>query len=311
MTRLTVALLFCSSFVFAAPRAQDVREAPPSKISIDFVAVDRNGAPVRDLKPDEIEVWIGHFRVPIERLTVVTPDAEERAGRVIVLLMDDVTIPPASVPRARNAAQRFVSRMLPGDQMALVTLSGSTSETTDDPARLRRALDDYNVRASGLTRVDVLSEHVLDTLASLSRQVTEGPGRRKTLVVIGSGEVFDRPLPPPTVGRDLQQNWLDAMRALSFAHMHLYVIDPSGVGSNRADSGQNGFARATGGRAFLGTNDLDAAVDQILRDASTYYVIGVSDPPVGRKSDLRDLEVRVLRRGVTALAPRAIPGGGS
>jgi hypothetical protein len=37
-------------------------------------------------------------------------------------------------------------------------------------------------------------------------------------------------------------------------------------------------------------------------------VIRVTDPPVGRKADLRELDVRVLRRGITVRARRAIPG---
>jgi hypothetical protein len=39
---------------------------------------------------------------------------------------------------------------------------------------------------------------------------------------------------------------------------------------------------------------------------SNYYVLGIQDPPIGRKADLRELEVKVLRRGVTPRARRAI-----
>jgi hypothetical protein len=45
-----------------------------------------------------------------------------------------------------------------------------------------------------------------------------------------------------------------------------------------------------------------------MREASTYYVIAVADPPVRRTSDLRELDVRVLRRGITVRARRAILG---
>lgn len=309
MTRLTALVLVAVSCGLAGPPPQNAAEAPSRKVRIDIVAVDRKGEPVHDLKADEIEVWIGHYRVPIETLTIVSPTPGVRASRSIVLLLDDVTISPAVVPRARAAALRLVSRIGPGDQMTVLTLSGTSMETTGDPARLRRMLDAFNVRATGLTRIDVLSEHVLQTIAGLARQMVEAPGVRKTIVAIGSGAVFDRPLPPPGVGRDVEPDWIEAMRALAFAHMHLYVIDPVGVGATPADGGENGFARASGGHAFLNTNDTTAAVDRILRDASNYYVVTVSDPPVGRKSDLRELEIRVLRSGVTVLAPRAIPGG--
>jgi VWFA-related protein len=199
--------------------------------------------------------------------------------------------------------------MSPGDRMAIVMLSGVSAELTDDPVRLRRTIDSYNVRASAFARLDVLSEQILDTLATVSREVREAAPGRKAIVAIGPGAIFDRPLPLPGMGRDLAPQWTDTMRSLAMAHAHLYVIDPSGVGATLADSGEHGFARETGGRAFLSTNDTTDAVDRILRDAANYYVIGVSDPPVGRKSELRKLDVRVSRRGVTVLARRAIPGG--
>ena len=309
MTRLLILLALLAS-PGPAPRAQDVPRPPAAQVRIDFVAEGRGGAPVLDLKPADLEVWIGHFRVPIETFTLVTAQADEREGRLIVLLLDDVTLPPEMAPRAREAARRFVTRMLPGDRMAIVTLSGATSaESTDSSARLLRTLDSYNVRASGVMRTDVLSEQVLDTVATLSRQMAEAPGRRKTIVAIGPSAVFDRPLPPPGVGRDLVPQWVGAMRAMAFAHANFYVIDPGGVGATRVGTGEDGFARASGGRAFLSTNDVNGAVDRILRDASAYYVVSVPSPPTGGRDTLRELEIRVLRRGVRVLAPRAIPGG--
>jgi hypothetical protein len=60
----------------------------------------------------------------------------------------------------------------------------------------------------------------------------------------------------------------------------------------------------------MNTNDLTGAADRIVRELDHYYVIRVGDPPVGQKSALRELDVKVLRRGVTLRAPRSIPGGG-
>jgi hypothetical protein len=71
---------------------------------------------------------------------------------------------------------------------------------------------------------------------------------------------------------------------------------------------EDGFARATGGRAFVNTNDFTGAVDRIVRDTSDYYVVRVPDPPNrGGKGSLRPVDVRVHRPGVTVLARMAIP----
>src|SRR5688572_22330108 len=175
MTRL-LCLIAVLAAAAAGTRAQAPAERVPGRVVIDVVAVDRNGVPVMDLKQEEVEVWIGHFRVPIQTFTPVTPATpanNDKGGRVIVLLLDDVTLPLVMVPRAKEVARRFVSRMLPGDQMAVMTLNGGGMESTSDQARLRKMVDAYDVRLSGVNRLDQLGAHVLKTIASISRQLVE------------------------------------------------------------------------------------------------------------------------------------------
>ena len=100
------------------------------------------------------------------------------------------------------------------------------------------------------------------------------------------------------------------MQAMALSNVSLYVIDPTGVAlSRRVDTGGSGFARETGGFAFISTNDLDGAADRIMREAADYYLLGVGDPPVGRGADLREVDVKVLRKGVTVRARKTITGG--
>ena len=289
-----------------APRV--VAQAPPQAqrlIEIDAVALDRGGNPVTDLRPQDLEVWIGGYRVPIESLDVITP-AGDSGGRLIVLLLDDVTLEPALLARAREVARRFVGRILPGDRMAVVSLNGSGMELTDDPTRLRRQVDALR-QSLGVMPIDTLGAHLLRAVSGIARSVSEAPGERKTIVAIGSGWLLDTPVPLPQLARDVRQEWNEALRALDLADATYYVIDPQGVGSSR-QPGADGLARETGGHAFLNTNDLDGAVDRILREAGHYYVIRVGDPPVGRSSPLRELDVRGKRSGVTVRAPRVIRG---
>ena len=309
MTRILVSLVLAAAAGSIAARPQAPAERGSSRILIDAVAFDRSGAPVVDLKPEEVEVWIGHFRVPVESFTAVTPATDRGDGRLIVLMMDDVTVPLPDGARGKDAARRFVNRMLPGDRMAIVTLDGSAMESTDDKTRLLRTVDAMALRSAGLIPVDRLGEHVLKNITALSRQMAEASDQRKTIVAIGSGWLFDRPIPPPAVGTDVRKEWIAAMQAMALANVNLYVIDPAGLANTRAESGGNGFARETGGFAFIGTNDINGAVDRVLRESANYYLLGVGDPPVGRGADLRELDVRVLRRGVTARARKTVGGG--
>jgi len=307
MTRLLIVLATIAVVAPAGQRPQVPVERSPGRLLIDAVALDRDGTPVPDLRREEVEVWIGGYRVPIDTFEAVMPDAD-RGERSIVLLLDDVTLAQMVVPRAREAARRFVTGMSSGDQVAIATLNGASTESTGDRARLLQSINAYNVRLTGVLRVEDLSAQVLETIASLARQLETASGRRKTIVAIGSAWLFDTPIPPPTVSRDLRKEWTAAMRAMASANVTLYVIDPAGVEMSRMVGGSSGFARETGGHAFVTTNDMEGAADRIMREAGSYYLIGVADPPVGRKADLRELDVRVLRRGVTIRARKAVPG---
>lgn len=290
--------------------AQEAGKPPAGgPIEIDAVFVDRQGKPVRDISRDEVEVWIAGYRIPLAQFMAVTPDDQERSRRSIVLLLDDITVEPALAPRLRDAGKQMVASMTPGDEMAIISLSGEATASTNDTGTLMRTLDRYAPRASGFMRPDALGEQVLRSIATISRQLAESAGRKRTIVGLGSGWLFDTPLPPVmSGGRELGPEWVDAMRAMAAANVTMYVIDPGGVGRSRLPGGESGFARETGGFAFINTNDVRSAAEQIMNEASTYYILGIADPPMFRTAPLREVEVRVKRRGVTARARRALAG---
>jgi VWFA-related protein len=273
-------------------------------LRIDVVALDARGAPVLDLRPGEFEVWINGFQIPIETVTFVAPGVAD-ASRTIVVLLDDISVTQTLVPRVREAARRLVERTSDADRVSVVSLNSGVMEGSNDRDLVLRAIDRYHVSGFPL-RIDVAGEQVLKAVTSISLQLAEVPGGRKAIVALGSGWLFDTPIPPPQVQMDLRREWLDAMRASAAAHVSLYVIDPAGLGTRRADSGASGFARETGGLAFTNNNDIRGVVDRILTELGNYYVLSIQDPPVGRKADLRELEVKILRRGVTPRARRAI-----
>jgi VWFA-related protein len=283
-------------------------EPRPGRLVIDAVVLDHAGVPVVDVKPSELEVWIVGYRVPIESLTFVNPTPEIPSNRSIALLLDDIHVDAAVMPRAREAARQFVNRMVPEDRLTIATLSGASMEPTADRARLLQRIEAYGPHAWAVERPDTMSAHVLDTITALSRALGPAADRRKAIVAVGPADLFDTPIPPPTISRDLRQEWVNAMRAMAAANVALYVIDPTGVGGSRTTGGESGFARETGGVAFANTNNMTGTADRILRETATYYLIEVRDPPMGRQMDLRALDVRVQRPGLSVRARRAVPG---
>src|SRR5215472_16752524 len=156
MTRLAIVL----ALVMTAARpqgGQKPQERGPDQLWIDAVFVDGRGNVVTDVQRDEVEVWIGHFLVPIEQFISVTPANDAgRGGRYIVLLLDDLTVPLDQIPRIKDVARHIVSRLGPDDRMAIVNLNGSSMASTSDHALLLHAIDKYNIPATGVLRRDVL-----------------------------------------------------------------------------------------------------------------------------------------------------------
>lgn len=283
---------------------------PPAKgqiLELDAVAVNRDGKPVPDLKPEDLEIWVEGYRVPLGSLTVLS-ESDERRRRSIILILDDVTITPDMVPRVRRAATQAVEALQPGDRAAIGLLSGGGLVTAADPAAMRQAIDRFNVRPTSLTRPDDLSVQVFATLTNLARQVAETPGHRKTVIAIGPGWVFDTPIPPSSVARNLRQEWTTTLRAMAVANLVLYVVDPGGVGFAPTTSGSAGLARDTGGHAFVNTNDVRGTVDRIMNEASSFYIVQFEDPPFFRTAPLRELELKTKRSDVKLRARRLIPG---
>ena len=295
-------------FIVAMALALVTAQEPSGRLRIDAVAVDRMGVPVTDLSREDLEVWISGRRIPIESLSAATAATRERDARLIVLLLDDVTVEPAMVLRVRDAARRLVTRLRAGDRMAVARLSGAPLEITSDPARLQRRIESFN-QAGGMIPLDRIGAHLLTTVAAVSREISEAPERRKAIVAIGSGWLLDTPIPPPQVGPEVRREWTDAVRAMAIADATYYVIDPAGVGSSRTGTGTGGFAREAGGHAFININDVDAAVARVLGEIDSYYEIVVADPPFGRTGALRELDVRSVRNDVSIRTRRWLAGG--
>ena len=49
--------------------------------------------------------------------------------------------------------------------------------------------------------------------------MVEAGEQRKTIVAIGSGWLFDRPIPPPTIGMDVRKDWIAAMQAMAVSNV--------------------------------------------------------------------------------------------
>jgi VWFA-related protein len=130
-------------------------------VAVDVAVVDRNGRPVEDLRAPDFAVKIdGEVRrVVSAELVKVDVEAAKRQvadksetfytsnltppnGRQIVLAVDQINIRPGSLRPIMAAAQRFLDRLSPLDQVAFITYPepGPRVSFTNDKLRLKLAM---------------------------------------------------------------------------------------------------------------------------------------------------------------------------
>jgi hypothetical protein len=157
----------------------------------------------------------------------------------------------------------------------------------------------------------------LNGLRTLIQLLNEQPGR-KTVVMFSAGiPASDRPGGRPEVGELAKQLGQDAaatnttIYTLHVDTREFQAMRPEQRRNDRSpvsisrDSAVTGrlleeFSGASGGaliRVLLGGGEL--ALDRVLRETSSHYLLGVEPAEADRDGRLRDLRVRVDQRGTT------------
>ena len=174
----------------------------------------------------------------------------------------------------------------------------------------------------------------MGTLALAARSFGGLDGRRKAIVWFGEGIDYDTLDAMGKTQRNapaVLQSVRDAIATATRQGVAIYSVDPRGLmGASGPDEIQMAapaggaafgidsqslarearlsreslrtLAEETGGIAFLDTNDLGAAFDQIVRASSRYYVLGYYPSDFRRDGAYRRLDVRVTRPGLHVVA---------
>ena len=158
-------------------------------------------------------------------------------------------------------------------------------------------------------------------------------GRRKAILMFSEG--IDYPILDVFDSRDastILSDTRDAIAAASKANVNFYTIDPRGLHSMGDETMELGgfpadpsyginpqaldnerrlavdslkvLAEQTGGFAAVESNDYSDAYDRIVRENSSYYVLGYYPPSNKRDGKFHKIEVKLKRPGLAA-SPRA------
>jgi VWFA-related protein len=237
---------------------------------------------------------------------------------------------------ARHHARDFVQTFMGPDDLVAIWDSGygaSGLTFTNDRAALLRTIDEPGTAPTGVSQADRLRA-AIDWLSDIQ-------GRRKSLLLFTGGYpgyaggyarqaavtewLWNRAL-PSTIGDSLSPTDIRER-----ADVHIYTYDVRGLvapgleatqphpysGTPQAIAAQqtaalsglssNSFdlraiADATGGLAFVDSNDFAKGLTRIVEDNSHYYILGYYSPDLKRDGVIRQISVRVSQPGLTVRA---------
>lgn len=191
---LTVVALALIVMLPAAPLARQTPVTNPQTVAVDFIAAAASGAPVLDLKPEEIHIRIGSRERPVLALDAVRlapPGAEavpppfassiasRSTSRTLLIVLDDESMRPGREQPIRDAVAHLLSNLSPSDRVSIITLplGGIRLDLTTDHVRAREVFSTLGGKAprtESASDFACRTRRTLETLVSILRSVQAG-----------------------------------------------------------------------------------------------------------------------------------------
>ena len=278
-------------------------------VQVDVYVTDKNDRSVSGLTADDFEVLenerpqpittFAPVNIPVERSERLPLGAEpdvrsnnQPDGHVYLFILGGTSVEMAL--RSRQLMQKFLDEHFGDNDIGAVitgrTYPGDRQDFTNNRRLLMAAVDRF--AGENLDRVELIE---------LMEMMGRVPGGHKVVVWFG-GPGFD----PFTLidynGGVLSRADEDAhaaMAAAARANIRFYLIDPEGLttefGGMEARQNYRMVAEMTGGFATVNTNQFAEAFERIVRETSTYYVLGFNSTDQLRNGRYVQLQVRVKR----------------
>ncbi len=175
------------------------------------------------------------------------------------------------------------------------------------------------------------ARNAMTTIRKLSEFMAGVRGRRKAMLLVSEGvdyDIYEAVGLQGSTATSVLLDTHDAIAAATRGNVSIYAIDPRGLMTGAEDlitqsstfpgaglrtiqeemrlsqDSLRVLAANTGGFAAVNQNDLDGAFDRIVRENSSYYVLGFYSDNSRRSGRYRKLEVRVKRPGLRVIRSR-------
>ena len=328
-------------------------------IEVDATVIDRDGNPIADLQAADFSVTVDDepravvqaqfisLRAPkgdtlpadsLAEDAAYTSNANADPGRLIVILVDEESIPWGEGRHMMRAAAEFVDRLSPGDRVSVVAMPqpGVYIDFTSDHDRVRRAVGGMSglgspPQSGGLEFGNLLARrqrtgtvlHGIESILEGMRGV-EGP---KALVWISGGFAID--------GAVLGLKKMAELAAASRTTLYVFMLDEPLIDSSRSQTGgqpdafvverpsdaglrldapnrrmqEQGLMAAasmTGGSLVRARYNPGPLFARLERELSGYYLLGVESLAADRDGEFHPIEVSVRREGAHVRAHRGV-----
>jgi len=331
--------LVCLALVVALSQVAIERGRGPT---VDFTAVRPDGTPIPDLRTADVEIRIGDRVRAIRSLRRVTAAATPRAsrlappygtndtvssGRRFMLIVDQESFRAGRETQLRSAVEGFAAQLTPLDatMVATLPLGGVRAPFTNEPARIRRAIDAITGQAPSAETGSELACRTRRFLESLEGFLGEyrADSRPKTVVVFSAGMAAPRRDAAMAMAPGMCELVVDQFKritaAASAAGANFYVVVPADIGLTRpvaretiAGGGYLGsdnplegiehFEGATGGTRLPLDAAGTASLVRLIRESSAYYEAELEPDRGDVYGRSRSFSVKVARRDVAVRA---------
>jgi VWFA-related protein len=329
--RLSIVLffLFCGIYADALFAQQNtslsddpklLRRPDSLQIMLDVVAANADG-PVNNLAQQNFTVLIDKKPVPISDFHSVTLQTEQAEPVEIVLVVDEVNTPFASLNYARGQIRRFLEqnagKLKHPVRLAFLSRSGCEiqADSSSDGNAVLAAFDQH---APGLQTIHSSSVHL--TLVSLRKIVAEEAKRpgRKLVVWIGSGWPISADVGGVEISAKERHRVFEGIifisTALRQARITLYCVSAGGADSSgthyeaflkpvttvgdteEGNVNMQVLAVQSGGLVLKASNDVSAMLEQCMADADSFYTLTIMAPLTGPEK-FHKIEVKTNTSG--------------
>jgi len=167
-------------------------------VTIDVTATDKNGNYVRDLRPDELQVFEDGKLKKLDFFSVTDQTTLSRPLAVVFALDLSGSLKPEEAVTLREAAKKFTEMMSGDSVFAALAFNYNVKILqgfTDDPHRLERALEKAN-HFEGSTRIYDAVDRAVTMLNHQAPRTRKNRPVRRVVIVISDGfdsaSVIDR-----------------------------------------------------------------------------------------------------------------------